>query len=47
MNEGWARMNPRSSCEQKTPFGHASTNLNCRKFRLVVEDNTRLFQVIK
>ena len=29
IDKGWARMNPRSSCAQKTPFGHASTNLYC------------------
>ena len=42
-DKGWARMNPRSFFEQKTPFGHTSTNLYCHKFRLVVEDNARPF----
>ena len=28
-DKDWARMNPTSSCEQKTPFGLASTNLYC------------------
>ena len=46
-SKGWARMNPRSSCEQKTPFGQVSTNPYHHNFRLVVEDNARPFQVIK
>ena len=45
-DKGWARMNPRSSCEQKNCFWSPSTNLYCHKSRLVVEDNARPFQVI-